>query len=340
MKALIVLTVLIAASAWLGASCGGRQIGLGGKDVRIPLEWVEGEKPLAAAGDYGRKLEVGGRERYYELHLPKGYAGAKPTPLVFVFHGGGSYPAAIRYESGMDATADRHGFAVVYPAGTSNKGFKDRLLMWNDGRPFQDGTYSDVDDHAFFDAVLADVSKLVAVDPERVYACGFSNGAQFTYTLAQKRSDRIASIAAVAGQRPPDELYAPPPRAISVMQFAGKQDTVGPYEGGEPKFGAVLEKAEYKTLLKPVQETVRAWAQHAGCAGEPSTRKVGQAIEQRWGPCRDGAEVVLWTLEDGGHTWPGGKMMPASVKIGLGNINRDVDASAEIWSFFAKHPRP
>lgn len=329
----IVFVAFLSVLVLTGTSCKSGKWGLGGKDVRVPLQWIEAGsgKFEHGAGDYGRNLEVGGMDRFYEMHVPKSYDPAKATPLVLVLHGGGSYPAAVRYESGMDMTADANGFIAVYPAGTGER-TKDRLLLWNDGREKKDGSRLQVDDVAYIRTVIDDVKKLFHVDQNRIYACGYSNGAQMTYVLAQKMSDRIAAIAAVAGQRPPDQNNPPPPRPISVMQFSGKQDQIGPYAGGEPNF-----EAAFKTRLLPVAQTVRAWAAHDGITGEPAERKVGNAIETRYGPGRDGTEVVLWTLEDGGHTWPGGNVLPA-VAEQLGPINHDVKAADLMWAFFSKHP--
>src|SRR4051794_41909551 len=47
------------------------------------------------------------------LHVP---AGAKaPLPLVMAFHGAGGTGAGMAGYSGLSATADRYGFAVLYP---------------------------------------------------------------------------------------------------------------------------------------------------------------------------------------------------------------------------------
>jgi polyhydroxybutyrate depolymerase len=54
--------------------------------------------------------------------------------------------------------------------------------------------------------------------------------------------------------------------------------------------------------------------------------------------CRDGAEVELCTIRDGGHTWPGGKDLPFFLK--QGHTTHAVDANDMIWSFFQKHPMP
>lgn len=288
--------------------------------------------------DYVRELHFQSRKRFYEIHIPPQYVQSNPTPVVLVFHGGGGHPAAIRYETGMDAVADKAGFIAIYPAGTNNRLLlRDRLLLWNDGRPHKDGSYSKVDDVGFVKALLDDVSKLFNIDQKRIYAAGFSNGAQFIYRLANQLSNRLAAIAAVAGQRAVDELFAPPSRPISIMQFAGLKDTVGPYYGGNPSSG----EAAFITNLKSITETIPSWVKFNGCPAEPSsTRRIGNAVETRYGPGKDNTEVILWTLEDGGHTWPGGKVMPNVEKLGLGKmgkINQDINASELIWEFFERH---
>ena len=52
--------------------------------------------------------------------------------------------------------------------------------------------------------------------------------------------------------------------------------------------------------------------------------------------CKDGRDVDLYTIEGGGHTWPGG---PASGRR-VGRVTRDIDATATIWAFFSGHPQP
>ena len=297
--------------------------------------------PSHGAGDYRRRLKGEFRNRYYELHVPTSYDKETPCPVVMVFHGGGGDPGSVRYESDMDVTSDKNGFIVVYPAGTpTRKALKDRLLIWNDGRPFKDGKTSAVDDVVYVDALLEDLSRLFNVDKKRIYACGYSNGAQFTYRLTKRRADVIAAIAVVAGQRPPDDAFDPvPSRPIPVMQFAGLQDNLSPFNGGRTP-----REAAFKADVMPVEQTVKAWVDFNQCRGEPAEEKrIGKAVMQRYAPCRSGAEVVLWTIEDGGHTWPGGRITPNAELLGLGGlgrVNRDINASALMWDFFKQHPLP
>jgi polyhydroxybutyrate depolymerase len=340
MRALTITAVVLAAAVLVlvvyRCASGQTKIGLGGKDVRVPLQWLTSVPPRAEglkAADYGREIDHGGLERFYEMHVPSAKAPPEGYPIVLVFHGGGSYPAAVRYESRMDEVSDRGGFIVVYPAGTNRLRFpKDRLLTWNDGRAYKDGRPNKVDDVGYVSALLADLGKFVAIDPRRIYAAGYSNGAQFAIRLIKQLPEPIGAVAVVAGQRGPDEIFPAPRRPISIMQFGGLQDRIGPYKGGSPE-----RKVEFVTLLKPVPEVIQAWAEFDECRNPPAKRTVREAEELTYGPGRDGAEVVLWTLKDGGHTWPGGNVLPA-VAEEVGPVNRDVFAAEEMWKFFERHP--
>ena len=53
--------------------------------------------------------------------------------------------------------------------------------------------------------------------------------------------------------------------------------------------------------------------------------------------CAERTSVELYTIEGGGHTWPGGKAyLPARI---VGKVSRDVDATATMWAFFVAHGR-
>ena len=43
---------------------------------------------------------------------------------------------------------------------------------------------------------------------------------------------------------------------------------------------------------------------------------------------------VLYTIQGGGHTWPGGKSM---LEWFLGRTSRSIDASSQMWAFFREH---
>ncbi len=64
--------------------------------------------------------------------------------------------------------------------------------------------------------------------------------------------------------------------------------------------------------------------------------KDGTEIEKYVYSCGE-AEVVLYKVIGGGHTWPGGQQYLAERIIG--KTSRDINATEEIWEFFKKHSR-
>ena len=76
----------------------------------------------------------------------------------------------------------------------------------------------------------------------------------------------------------------------------------------------------------PVRSRNRVWS-------------VGQADFTLYGPGTKGAEVVLVTIGDGGHTWPGGDVATQAEGDIVGPVNRGISASELMWEFFARHPK-
>jgi len=52
--------------------------------------------------------------------------------------------------------------------------------------------------------------------------------------------------------------------------------------------------------------------------------------------CAENADVILYTVEGGGHTRPGGKPMPDGF---VGRTTREISATSVMWAFFVQHPR-
>ena len=69
------------------------------------------------------------------------------------------------------------------------------------------------------------------------------------------------------------------------------------------------------------------------------SRETGMKVTRKtFSPAKgkDGAEVVLFVIENGGHTWPG---RPSRARF-LGPSTTDVSANDLMWEFFEKHPMP
>jgi polyhydroxybutyrate depolymerase len=174
-------------------------------------------------GETTRTLVSGGLTRSYILHVPPGYTGASPVPLVLDFHGL-SATAAIQAElSGFRALSDTWGFVVVYPQGVNN--------AWNGGICCAS---SGPDDVAFIRELVAQLKLDGNIDAARVYVTGLSNGGAMTHRLACEAADVFAAAAPLAfpiSVSPPSTCT--PSRPIPVLTFMGLTDMLVAYNGGQ-----------------------------------------------------------------------------------------------------------
>ena len=78
------------------------------------------------------------------------------------------------------------------------------------------------------------------------------------------------------------------------------------------------------------------WAERNRCLPEPVDSLVAADVTRRtYTSCANRAPVVLYTVEGGGHTWPGGTPLP---KWFVGRTTNGVDATSVMWAFFREHP--
>jgi polyhydroxybutyrate depolymerase len=78
-------------------------------------------------------------------------------------------------------------------------------------------------------------------------------------------------------------------------------------------------------------------AQRNQCKGDPSDTQISPSVRRlAYRNCANNADVILYTLEGGGHTWPGGKPLPEWI---VGHTSSEISASKVMWDFFLQHPR-
>lgn len=297
--------------------------------------------PVFSASGQKSSFEFKGLRRTFILYLPASHENQAGLPLVIALHGRGGKGRSmiILTRKEFNKLADKDGFIVVYPDGIEKN--------WNDGRMDEEANdrahRENIDDVGFISALIDFMIKDYKIDPGRVYVTGISNGAIMSYRLACEISGKIAAIAPVDGNIP-RMVYkeCSPAFPVSVLAVNNVNDPLVPYEGGEiyghfhrVKLGEVLS----------VAESVRFWVNRNGCSPEPVVNELpdkdpgdGTRIN-RWQYLngKDGTEVILYSVEGGGHTWPGGiQYLPAKM---IGKTSRDMDATEVIWSFFKRHTR-
>ena len=258
-----------------------------------------------------------GVTRRYLLYVPKTYDRSKPTPLVISLHAGALCPAAEMAISRWNELADEHGFLVVYPAGT---GFPQ---VWHMG-PRSLGL-----NVTFISDLIDKLEAKYNIDPNRIYADGMSIGGGMAFALSCKLSDRVAAVGAVAAAQMLDWEQCGDSKPVPTVAFHGTADPLAPYQGGS------------SPIAPGLFPSIRDWAARAArrnrCSGDPSdTRMTGSVRRLAYTNCAENADMILYTVEGGGHTWPGGKPVPEWFN---GRTTREINATSVMWAFFVQHPR-
>ncbi|MEO8392203.1 MAG: alpha/beta fold hydrolase [Chloroflexota bacterium] len=270
-----------------------------------------------------------GRVRNYELHIPETLDDS--APLVIALHGRGDTGSGMEALTHFDNLADREGFMVAYPDGLNYE--------WNFVRGVH-GYDMSQDDTAFLVALIDHIADDHPVDKTRVYLVGFSNGGLMVQRAACENPAPFAAFASVSAA-----LFGgitdvcPETRDIRapMLLINGTADTNIPWEGT-----SVEQNGQTIYITYPVSDTLGFWSVFNKCPLDADTSDLPQLGESPDTQvrlfvmkCPTDTAVLLYRIAGGGHTWPGQKADDAQ----MGSINRDIDASEEIWKFFAQHQR-
>lgn len=269
-------------------------------------------------------------DRTYEVYVPESYVA--PAPLLLVLHGAGGTGARSQGWLGLDELADEYGFIVAYPDGLANN------WDFGNGLPTRTGTPYRVDDVGFLVWLVDKISQDYPIDRERVFAAGMSNGALMTYRLACAAPETFAAIAAVAAPVYVPAVAGCADTPVSVLYIHGTEDRILPWDRVLTRSGQVFGLSAFDTFAY--------WSRHNRCSQDPAdlqaeelpdtNRNDGSTVRHlALTECEAGTEVHFYGIEGGGHTWPG---HPFTVDLELGQLNRDMDASAVIMAWLAGLP--
>lgn len=297
--------------------------------------------PAFAGSDQKASFNHNGLKRTFNIHIPESYNEIEQFPLVIALHGrgGNGWSMILLTRKGFNKLADRDGFIIVYPDGIE--------LNWNDGRKDEEANdrahRENIDDVGFISALIDVMVRDFNIDSKRVYITGISNGAIMSYRLACEISNKITAIAPVDGNIPV-MLYpeCSPARSVSVLAINNTDDPLVPFEGGI--IYGKFRKVNLGKVLS-VSESVGFWVNRNMCSPAPvitelpdlDPRDGTRVTREQYINGLEGTEVILYSIEGGGHTWPSGfQYLPARI---IGKTCRDIDANEIIWSFFNSHSR-
>jgi polyhydroxybutyrate depolymerase len=264
--------------------------------------------PEESSGDTPSIFDSGGQTRRYRLGVPDSYDPNTPTPVILNLHGAGSNADQQSVYSQMPARGTERGYIVVTPDAVAS--------MWE--------LQGQGSDDEFLTALLDDIGTRYCVDLDRVHATGISLGSWKATITACTHPERFASLALVA------EEVAPQGCALPVVAFHGTADFVVPYgAGADPG----VQVSGVNAGLTGVEVNMPTWARNNGCSEDKDVVRIEPDVSHwMFRDCPEGTGVELYSIDHGGHTWPGSP-------IALAGTTKTIDATGIALDWFDAHPR-
>ena len=260
----------------------------------------------SVSGFFTDTLTHEGELRQYLTYVPEIYTSSGiARPLLFNFHGGSGSASGQVYFADFRPIADTANFILVYPQGTFGS-------TGNSSLPTNPRTKMFVDDFGFVDAMIKKINSdyIFGVDTTRIYATGYSNGADISLSLACVRSDKIAAVASVSGLLDRHTAENSNPLTVGVLSIHGTNDFSRPYEYGLDGY--------YFTI----DELNTYWSSINGFSGQPQKETydvAGLSVEY----IKYGKMIEHYKVNGGDHIWL--------------DITRDgFNTNQKIWNFLSR----
>jgi polyhydroxybutyrate depolymerase len=151
------------------------------------------------------KFNFDGADREFILVRPSGAVPAGGYPIVFMFHGAGGDGETFYNSSKWKERGEIEKFITVFPTAVKycvlNFPNNNQVIAtrWNNGNLVEDKCPNVVqtfkDDVKFIRKMVDTIKTSFSVNPKKVFASGFSNGATMVFKLAMDAPDVFAAVA-------------------------------------------------------------------------------------------------------------------------------------------------
>lgn len=262
-----------------------------------------------------------GMQRTFQLHLPTNYSSDSSLALIIAMHGGFGNGPQLETQSQLSDKADAENFIVVYPEGMPSLL---NIRTWNAGVCCGFASDNNIDDVGFISALIDTLLADYAIDSQRIYATGMSNGGFMSYRLACELSDKIAAIAPVAASMTLSDCSES--SGLPIIHFHSYLDSNIPYDGG---YGDGVS-SHYNP---PLDSVLNSWASIDGCETYQDTlANSAEFTHVKWAQCDCSFSIEYYITQDGGHSWPGGNQ---SI---IGDPTSEfINANDLMWDFFEQY---
>lgn len=237
-----------------------------------------------------------GGTRPFKLFVPSTYNAAFPAPLIIALHG--YQQSGDKFEKYLNLTpvAEARGILYVHPNGTADKS---GTRFWNATPECCDIHTPKVDDNGYLMSIIDQVSKAYAVDPDRIYIIGHSNGGFMANAMACLHADRIAAVVSMAGGGYANTSMCKPAAPINILEIWGTKDVTF---SGNHMMGKVIPGAV---------KTAAIWGALDHCSKSAyvlperldldSKQKGSETTQRQYTECADSADVEFWTIAGASH---------------------------------------
>lgn len=285
--------------------------------------------PVAGTTSFQASLTWQGVARVYYVIRPDTIT--PNAPALFLLHGRGMTADRMANYTAAGELTRSFGVWVFLPQSSGSAG------EWaND--PSVTGAPDDV---GFLNALMDVAVSQHQVNPRRLYFAGLSSGGFMSELMACRHSDRIAAIFSVAAAiRSSVRPLCTATRPLPVGLINGTADTVVPFDG------IAAFTANTPPNLTGAQDTAAFWGERNGCAIGPVemlaqpdvSNDTTTVTRRRYLGCPAAAPITMYTVTNGGHTWPGTPF--ATYTVGLGATTQDINATALAWEFMSPFQTP
>ena len=257
---------------------------------------------------------IEGHYRSFHFNTPA-FAG-RGASLMFVMHGsGGNGLGAMKNTAKLEALSGAQQVLLVYPDGYKR--------YWNEcrGQATTPPNLENINEEAFFTAMINYFQEKYVINPKKVFAAGFSGGGHMAYKLAVTMPLQFKAVAAIVANLP-DSAHIDcklSNKPVSIMIVNGTTDPVNPYNGG-----VVTSTGVVLGTVRSTDATVAYWSRINGFTGAPVKTLLpdtdpadGKTIEQYRYHDAAKHDVVLLKVINGKHDYP-----------------NDIDVYVKAWEFF------
>lgn len=254
---------------------------------------------------------------YRSFYFNKPAVATNDLEIVFVLHGsGGSGLQMMQPAARLQNIAANEHVLLVYANGYKN--------FWNECRKAatSEANIRDINEQAFFDAMLAYFHQNYHTNASRFFVIGLSGGGHMAYKLAMTMPGKCRGISAVVANLPDTTNMdcKGSNKPVAALISNGTSDNTNPYNGGN-----MTINGNSWGEVRSTERSFTYWASLAGYKNAPTVEELADTVSNNQSITRyryssgGKPEVTLLKVNGGGHAFP-----------------EDIDIFLESWQFFKR----